>query len=575
MKTLLVVLSLVGSLAMAADAPPLTAPPPESPKPRLGFQWEPMRLMAIQDRGRIKPLETFANESMLFITGKREWNGMAPIEVVFGWLIAFDREWEEEAFIRVDHEGLKRAIGLDTTKKYFSPATLQANAELPKIVREAVQKEQRKERPSDIEKKAIQLQNQRGLLEGIVTGQSFTILPNPEGLTRPWFSLTSLTDQANAPYNPEDMQKLANTVRELLDGFVAANSGSWNKAVAELVPLVRKDLSRGSYPELETLQRESHYNNLRPFRWAWILYTAAFIALLFFIVTGNAVARWAGAATLLGAFGMHIYGFTIRCMISGRPPVTNMYESVIWVTWGCILFSLIIWAAYKNAVIPTAASAFAIAGLILADNLPLVLDPGIHPLEPVLRSNYWLTIHVLTITLSYAAFALSLCLGNVVLGNYLWRPSQTGTIQQYSLYMYRAMQIGVVLLAAGTILGGVWADYSWGRFWGWDPKEVWALIALLLYLAVLHGRFTGWLRGFGFAAVTVMSFLGVLMAWYGVNFVLGVGLHSYGFGSGGMGYVASYVAAQLAFIGAAYVRYKEAAKAMGRLDTGIFPKSAV
>jgi ABC-type transport system involved in cytochrome c biogenesis permease subunit len=207
----------------------------------------------------------------------------------------------------------------------------------------------------------------------------------------------------------------------------------------------------------------------------------------------------------------------------------------------------------------------------LADSLPLVLDPSINPLEPVLRSNYWLTIHVLTITLSYAAFALSLCLGNVVMGYYVFRPTQTAQIQNYSLYMYRAMQIGVVLLAAGTILGGVWADYSWGRFWGWDPKEVWALIALLLYLAVLHGRFTGWLKGFGFAATTIVSFLGVLMAWYGVNFVLGVGLHSYGFGSGGMGWVMGYVCLQVAFIVMGYINYQKA-KSSQPLDNSIFPK---
>jgi hypothetical protein len=159
----------------------------------------------------------------------------------------------------------------------------------------------------------------------------------------------------------------------------------------------------------------------------------------------------------------------------------------------------------------------------------------------------------------------------VVLGNYLFRPQNSKMIQTYSLYMYRAIQIGVVLLAAGTILGGVWADYSWGRFWGWDPKEVWALIALLLYLAVLHGRFTGWLRGFGFVTCTVVSFLGVLMAWYGVNFVLGVGLHSYGFGTGGMSYVLAYVAAQVAFIFAAYFRYAKVV-ATHKIDTAIFPK---
>jgi hypothetical protein len=106
-------------------------------------------------------------------------------------------------------------------------------------------------------------------------------------------------------------------------------------------------------------------------------------------------------------------------------------------------------------------------------------------------------------------------------------------VKPLSNFVYRAMQVGVLLIAAGTILGGVWADYSWGRFWGWDPKEVWALITLLVYLIPLHGRFAGWVSTFGLVAASVGCFLSVIMAWYGVNFVLGVGLHSYGFVEGG------------------------------------------
>ena len=106
-------------------------------------------------------------------------------------------------------------------------------------------------------------------------------------------------------------------------------------------------------------------------------------------------------------------------------------------------------------------------------------------------------------------------------------------IKPLSNFIYRAMQVGVLLVAAGTILGGVWADYSWGRFWGWDNKEVWALITLLVYLVPLHGRFAGWVNTFGLVCLSVACFLSVLMAWYGVNFVLGVGLHSYGFTEGG------------------------------------------
>ena len=106
-------------------------------------------------------------------------------------------------------------------------------------------------------------------------------------------------------------------------------------------------------------------------------------------------------------------------------------------------------------------------------------------------------------------------------------------VKPLSNFVYRAMQVGVLLIAGGTILGGVWADYSWGRFWGWDPKEVWALITLLVYLVPLHGRFAGWVNTFGLVAASVVCFLSVIMAWYGVNFVLGVGLHSYGFVEGG------------------------------------------
>jgi ABC-type transport system involved in cytochrome c biogenesis permease subunit len=111
--------------------------------------------------------------------------------------------------------------------------------------------------------------------------------------------------------------------------------------------------------------------------------------------------------------------------------------------------------------------------------------------------------------------------------------STLGIVKPLSNFVYRAMQVGVLLIAAGTILGGVWADYSWGRFWGWDPKEVWALITLLVYLIPLHGRFAGWVSTFGLVAASVVCFLSVIMAWYGVNFVLGVGLHSYGFVEGG------------------------------------------
>ena len=139
----------------------------------------------------------------------------------------------------------------------------------------------------------------------------------------------------------------------------------------------------------------------------------------------------------------------------------------------------------------------------------------------MLRNNFWLVTHVLTITLSYAAFALALGIADIALGYYLARSKNREVLELLSTFIYKTLQVGVLLLAVGTVLGSIWADYAWGRFWGWDPKEVWALIALLGYLALLHARYTGWLGNFGLAACAAACFSLVIVAWYGVNFVLG------------------------------------------------------
>ncbi len=566
---------LLLSVALLGTVVAFGEPSPTKPEPKPGFEWGALGKIGIQSRGRMKPFDTYARETALYVTGRTFWEGFRPEELIFSWLTTFDKTWASAPFIRVDYGPLKKEIGLPEERNYFSPTEIQGSDGLRKLAQAVMKKNQDREKLTEIEKKAVQLQNQFGLVEAVVRGDDLTILPNPEGMEKPWFSLAALIDpQGQLPYTVDQRNQLANLLRPLLQEYISGDSKRWSDDLSAFTKFLSKDLVGASaYPTEAQMDREILYNESRPFRWAWVFYSLAFGLLLAYLVSQNKFTRIASFVALGCGYGLHLYGFALRCWISGRPPVTNMYESIIWVTFGCMTFALIVWAVYKNAIIPTAASVFAIAGLVLADNLPSVLDPSINPLEPVLRSNYWLTIHVLTITLSYAAFALSLCLGNVVLGNFLFRPQATAKIQYLTLYMYRAVQIGVVLLAAGTILGGVWADYSWGRFWGWDPKEVWALIALLLYIAVLHGRFTGWLRGFGFATATVFCFLGVLMAWYGVNFVLGVGLHSYGFGSGGIQYVLGYVAVQVAFIIAAFIKYQKAQKEHP-LDTAIFPKGS-
>ncbi len=387
------------------------------------------------------------------------------------------------------------------------------------------------------------LGSQLSLLQEILNGKALRLVPHAPGEGKDngaWLGFENFPDELKIRF-----------------ALMAAGFTSPDPAVRTKLPdYVAKfsELARarnpGLYPADGDLRVETVFNSVHPFRWAWILSLIGAVVMAFAFYS-PATWLYASGMALFGiSFVTQATGFALRCWIAGRPPVTNMYESVLWVSFGCMLFGLVLELIYRKRVIALGSLIFATICLIIADNVSGVLDDGIHPLEPVLRSNYWLTIHVLTITLGYAAFALSLVLGNIGLGQIALtgRESKTLPLRQLAFYAYRAVQVGVILLAAGTILGGWWADESWGRFWGWDPKETWALIALLGYVALLHARFRGMVGPFGFLAWCVSAFMGVLMAWYGVNFVLGVGLHSYGFSSGGVSYVATYCSAQLLFI---------------------------
>ncbi|MEA1950912.1 MAG: cytochrome c biogenesis protein CcsA, partial [Planctomycetota bacterium] len=183
----------------------------------------------------------------------------------------------------------------------------------------------------------------------------------------------------------------------------------------------------------------------------------------------------------------------------------------------------------------------------------------------ILRNNFWLAIHVLIITASYGAGALAWGLGNVSLALYAFgryrdeeKPARRLPPQACRVlagYTYRAVQLAVLLLAAGTITGAIWADFAWGRYWGWDPKEVWALVTLLAYMVILHGRWAGWAGDFGMAMGAVLGATFIMMAWYGVNFILTGGLHSYGTGSGGQMPVVILIGANWGFVLFAAVRY--------------------
>jgi ABC-type transport system involved in cytochrome c biogenesis permease subunit len=536
MKISRLILSL---LALALPSPLLAGP-----------ELDPLRQIAIQDGGRVKPLDTFARETSRKLTGARAFGaesvkGLEPVEWLLAVLAAPER-WRDEPFIRVTHAGLRQSAQLPTGKDRYSYAELTQHKGFLDAA-ESVHDKLRKDREAKldpIEKEIATLYDDLALFQGVMSGEALRIVAHPTDRAAAWFSLRDL-DQIDA----EPVRRIKTLAAALVIAYregdkehVGASAAALRNRLADLAPDV--------YPKVKDIDTEIRYNRLKPFRLSWLLYLVGFLLLL-----PHAVNAWAGIALLLAGFGVHAYGMALRMMITGRPPVTNMYESVIWVAWGVVLFALVFEAIYKARFFALCASAAAVISLILADNVP-ILDGSIDPLVPVLRDNMWLTIHVLTITLSYAAFFLGMAIAHLNLGLYFFAPDKKQLLASLSMFLYRCLQIGVLLCAAGTMLGGWWASYSWGRFWGWDAKETSIFVALLLYIAILHGRMVGLLRDFGTAVCSILGFLGVLWAWYGVNFVLGVGLHSYGFGSGGYSYVGGFVALEVAIVTAAFLRYR-------------------
>lgn len=236
---------------------------------------------------------------------------------------------------------------------------------------------------------------------------------------------------------------------------------------------------------------------------------------------------------------------TFRVIISGRAPITNMYETVLFSGYGALIIALIVGHFKKEKTFVYMGLAYNVCTMFMLNFADGMLNSSISPLVPVLRDNFWLSTHVTTIILSYGALALSWILGNTILIKNKFKKLTKEDMQYYTDLIYTTLKYGTVLLAAGIILGGVWADYSWGRFWGWDPKETWSLIVLCFYMAILHGKYTSWISEKRFIPLTTASFMSVMMAWFGVNYILASGLHSYGFSEGGAIFLGSFFIIQI------------------------------
>ncbi|MBM3864933.1 MAG: cytochrome C biogenesis protein [Verrucomicrobia bacterium] len=338
-------------------------------------------------------------------------------------------------------------------------------------------------------------------------------------------------------------------------GFAHAWDGEKPERFNKLVELFRADLAKRFDAELRKCDLETRFNAAQPFYTSSVLYALAFFVALFsWLVWPSLLGRSAFWITAV-AWTVATAGILCRMWLEGRPPVTNLYSSALFVGWGAVGLCLVLEAVYRNAIGSVAAGAIGFSTLVIAHHLSLSGDT-MEMMRAVLDSNFWLATHVVVITAGYSATFLAGFLGIIFVVRGLFsRGLDRPTADALTRMTYGITCFALLFNFVGTILGGIWADQSWGRFWGWDPKENGALIIVLWNAIMLHARWGGIVRQRGFMALAIGGNIVTSWSWFGTN-MLGVGLHSYGFTDAAFVALSSFVASQLALIALANVPLK-------------------
>ncbi|MGA1608908.1 MAG: cytochrome c biogenesis protein, partial [Planctomycetota bacterium] len=272
------------------------------------------------------------------------------------------------------------------------------------------------------------------------------------------------------------------------------------------------------------------------------------------------------ATSVIGA-GLVVAGLTVRCILLSRPPVSTLYETILFITGMAVLVALVAEAINKRRIALSVGAFVGALGMFVAGRFELLEQRDtLVELVAVLRDNFWLATHVTSVTIGYAGGLLAGFIAHIYLIGKLvgWRKDSYSFYRNIGRMTYGVLCFAVVFATVGTILGGIWANDSWGRFWGWDPKENGALMIVLWQLLILHGRLGGFWRDYGIAMLAVLGNIVIAFSWFGVN-LMGVGLHSYGFQAGTKFWLTVFYVTQLVVVAAgalAWYRDRAAAAAV-------------
>ena len=494
--------------------------------------------LVVQDAGgRMKPVNTYSSELLRKLSKSAEYEGLSSDQVIIS-ITENPSFWYNVPLIYVkkDNDSLHHIVGVPEEQKHL-PLTAffdqEGNYKLAPYLENAYQAEI----PNQFEKDFIETDRRVNLLYNALQGKLLRIFPIPGHENNKWVSYPEAAESGfkgmDSLYTQQILPMYFGALRK------AKETGDYSQALELLESIKSFQRKFGSevIPSERKIQTEILYNKYDIFRNLFSMYMLAGVFMLIFVIFQifrdnkviSLLIRMCKYLIIL-FFVLHTAGLIARWYLSGHAPWSDAYESMIYVAWATMLFGLVFG---RKSELTIASTAFVTSMILMIAHWNW-MDPAIANLVPVLDS-YWLMIHVSIIVGSYGPFTLGMILGAValilmIMTNNRNRKRMDLTIKEITIITEMALTVGLVMLTIGNFLGGQWANESWGRYWGWDPKETWALVSIMVYAFVIHMRLVPGMRSrwlFNFMAV--VAFSSIMMTYFGVNFYLS-GLHSYASG---------------------------------------------
>lgn len=487
--------------------------------------------LLVQDyMGRIKPISTEAVEIVNKITGKSSLFGLTPEQMILG-MTTNAGLWQEMKIIKLSNPSIKKVLGLSPEAEYVSFASMfddEGYYKLAKQVSAANQKAQSKRDTFDND--IIKFDEKLNIAYLTLKGVLFKFIPIPNDASHTWI----------APNDAFSHPQVSGEVKSMLnDYFVGLQEGissnKWDNANIALAKLKenQRSLSGGILPSETRVRAEVLYNHMGLFQkligFYFVLGCGAFVLALISIFKGKNYPTLEKSVLyiFIAGFIAHSFGLALRWYISGHAPWSDSYESMVYIGWSAGFAGVMV---FRKSILSLSAAAILAAIVMLVAHMSFV-NPQITNLVPVLKS-YWLTVHVSVITASYGFLGMGALLGFITLLLMILKNKKNALRMNEQIRHLVAINeisliIGLAMLTVGNFFGGIWANESWGRYWGWDPKETWSFVSIIVYALILHLRFVPKLNSvYVFSIASLVGYSSIMMTYFGVNFYL-TGMHSY------------------------------------------------